>query len=737
MQIFINKKIFQNKLYSQFLIHLQRMIFVKQKLIINLFVKMNLSAMQPKTYSPQKFNTIRSEIQPTTIKKQFNTYTVSPQKPLNYSIVSQQEDDLLKLRSEILGREQDLKYAELIEHNNSLQAQLDRAQKAAQQRKSESEMWKQKYEAQMGQIMQIKQNYESEIKALSQEISKVNARITSSEMDKNRTLSDNRHLSDSQNQQMQEHFKRSNQLQSEMYENQIQKLRELLDDKSAQLAQLQSQLERQKNESSDQQIRLMNEIEQLKVRLSAIQLDHQAEQQALKNKLELYKESHLRNAQVAHENQQDILINEISKLKNLLEIKNEEIEQLINQNQKQKSQYDIEAMSLRDDIELLKRQLLNNEQMHQQENHNIQTNLENIHNNEATNLKLSHENQVQALNREILKLKEILDMKNHEIEKQMIEKQQQKDYYDGEVHRLMSTIEDQKRKIALIEAEKNREINDLKERINRLNLQNEAIQIDLQKQIQLLNGELDNLKQLIEHKNNEITSNLNQYSKIKLDLEDRIKNLQNDLELNKLKAFEAEKARLQEIGELRQIIKEQDVLYKEKIRQLEQQNEHQKYEINKALDLFNNKSRECENLILQRNNIDQVSKKLQDENDRLLEKLQLFEREKNLEIDELRQKMDSGAAYQFENLKSAYNTQVGILSDQISDLNNQLQLKSKDNTELLEKYTILDKNLIPDSLVHRNSYNSRTGVPAEYIANKAIHEATLKSQLRNSSIQRY
>ena len=45
----------------------------------------------------------------------------------------------------------------------------------------------------------------------------------------------------------------------------------------------------------------------------------------------------------------------------------------------------------------------------------------------------------------------------------------------------------------------------------------------------------------------------------------------------------------------------------------------------------------------------------------------------------------------------------------------------------MEKYTILDKNLIPDSLVHRNSYNSRTGVPAEYIANKAIHEATLKS----------
>lgn len=30
--------------------------------------------------------------------------------------------------------------------------------------------------------------------------------------------------------------------------------------------------------------------------------------------------------------------------------------------------------------------------------------------------------------------------------------------------------------------------------------------------------------------------------------------------------------------------------------------------------------------------------------------------------------MDGGAAYQFENLKKAYNTQVDVLSDQIADL---------------------------------------------------------------------
>lgn len=42
----------------------------------------------------------------------------------------------------------------------------------------------------------------------------------------------------------------------------------------------------------------------------------------------------------------------------------------------------------------------------------------------------------------------------------MIEKGQQKDYYDGEINRLITTIEDWKRKLILVENEKNREISD-------------------------------------------------------------------------------------------------------------------------------------------------------------------------------------------------------------------------------------------------------------------------------------
>lgn len=46
---------------------------------------------------------------------------------------------------------------------------------------------------------------------------------------------------------------------------------------------------------------------------------------------------------------------------------------------------------------------------------------------------------------------------------------------------------------------------------------------------------------------------------------------------------------------------------------------------------------------------------------------------------------------------------------------------------MFEKYTILDKSLLPETLVSRAAYNSRIGVPAELLANKSIHDATLKS----------
>lgn len=56
--------------------------------------------------------------------------------------------------------------------------------------------------------------------------------------------------------------------------------------------------------------------------------------------------------------------------------------------------------------------------------------------------------------------------------------------------------------------------------------------------------------------------------------------------------------------------------------------------------------------------------------------------------------------------------------------------------ELMARYSLLDKSLLPDDLITRNMYNSRNGIPAEFVANKAIHEVMMKSNLRSNSLNR-
>ena len=58
-----------------------------------------------------------------------------------------------------------------------------------------------------------------------------------------------------------------------------------------------------------------------------------------------------------------------------------------------------------------------------------------------------------------------------------------------------------------------------------------------------MNSELINLKDLLNHKQKEIEQNLANYSKVKLELEEQIRILRDELEIVKLKAYEMEKAK--------------------------------------------------------------------------------------------------------------------------------------------------------------------------------------------------
>ena len=111
------------------------------------------------------------------------------------------------------------------------------------------------------------------------------------EVDKNRTISDAKAINDSQKYSHVETITTSQHNQVDMFEAQLKKLRDIIDDKTVQTTQLQTFLERQKAEYNDMQARLRNEIEAMNNRVTSLQIDHQKEVESVKNKLDLYKDT--------------------------------------------------------------------------------------------------------------------------------------------------------------------------------------------------------------------------------------------------------------------------------------------------------------------------------------------------------------------------------------------------------------------------------------------------------------
>lgn len=78
----------------------------------------------------------------------------------------------------------------LIRENSALHLECEKLGKALKQRKTEAELWKSKYEAQMAQVVQVKATYEAEIRELSAEVQRLHARIKDFDFERQRQAAD-------------------------------------------------------------------------------------------------------------------------------------------------------------------------------------------------------------------------------------------------------------------------------------------------------------------------------------------------------------------------------------------------------------------------------------------------------------------------------------------------------------------------------------------------------------------
>ena len=84
----------------------------------------------------------------------------------------------------------------------------------------------------MNQMITLKAKYDTEITALSHELAKITSKIGSVELIKNREISDYKMVQDNQNQSHVETLKQLQYNQIEGYDNQHNKLRDIIEDKT-------------------------------------------------------------------------------------------------------------------------------------------------------------------------------------------------------------------------------------------------------------------------------------------------------------------------------------------------------------------------------------------------------------------------------------------------------------------------------------------------------------------------
>lgn len=75
-----------------------------------------------------------------------------------------------------------------LKENGMLQNENEKLIKLSRQRKTDADLWKSKYENQMQQILQIRSNYEFEIKQLTAELQKLTALMQQNDAERQRQL---------------------------------------------------------------------------------------------------------------------------------------------------------------------------------------------------------------------------------------------------------------------------------------------------------------------------------------------------------------------------------------------------------------------------------------------------------------------------------------------------------------------------------------------------------------------
>ncbi|CAD8107574.1 unnamed protein product [Paramecium sonneborni] len=412
--------------------------------------------------------------------------------------------------------------AELMIHQNQILSQdIDKLQKNFAQKKTECELWKSKYEQQLNSAVQLKAQYELDLRKLSNELKLLEERNSILEKERSHEVEATKTNFSIQNEQQRHSYL----TQIDMLENQLRKLREYADIRDKEIYELETKLTKVLQDREYVETKLLKDNDLYRSKLQEQERDNQIEMNNLRQKLDILNQGQLDNIKNQYMAQAEILDDEIGKLKGLLEIKNEEIKTLIDQNERLRANYEKEIETITLQFNVLKEKMFENEQRFQEESQQMENDLRTQHQIALETLKQHHQNSNQILENQILHLKGQVQEQTKQLEELQKIRQQllQANLQDQEnaqniINNLKKEILDQQNRYQ-DQIQKNYQDYDIqKKELLNYNQQQLEFNQQLQQQIQ-------NLNQIIELKESQYETTLVQFK----NMNDQLINKLNDL----------------------------------------------------------------------------------------------------------------------------------------------------------------------------------------------------------------
>jgi hypothetical protein len=206
-------------------------------------------------------------------------------------------------------------------------------------------------------------------------------------------------------------LKKTNNESCLLYEEHINKLEKLIEDRTREGEELALRLEKFRSESQFELVRQEDEKNRLKSDMERSEYEKAVELDHIRSKLLTSTEIEIDNLKKAHYSQIAVLEEEVNKFRGLSNLKDHETERLIEQNSNLKNAYEAEILNLRRDADLLREKILLQERAHHEELDTLRLKYASLHSNDTDNLKLSYSNESKVLLGEIDKLKSLLTEK--------------------------------------------------------------------------------------------------------------------------------------------------------------------------------------------------------------------------------------------------------------------------------------------------------------------------------------